>query len=109
MYEWFLLLIFLSIFEWRHAQMLLHILTKEGGIGEIEVIGNLQHRHVGESETALDGLEGEELYHDTRSPIHGLLQQHRQVFGGDIQLTGKIIHLADTSVTLLHQLHELIS
>ena len=61
--------------------MLLHILAEERGIGKIEVIGNLLHRHVGESETPLDGFEREELYHIARTPVHGLLQQHRQVFG----------------------------
>ena len=54
----------------------------------------------------LDGLQREKMYDVTGATVHRLLQQHREILGGDIQLAGELIHLADTTTTLLHQLQE---
>ena len=89
--------------------MFLEILAEERGIREIQIIGNLLHRHIGEAQAALDGPHREVLYHHAWPAIDRLFQDGRQVFGRDIQLLGEIVHLTDTSVALLNQMNEPVS
>ena len=86
--------------------MFLEILAEERGIREIQIIGNLLHRHIGEAQAALDGPHREVLYHHAWPAVDRLLQDGRKVFGRDIQLPGKVIHLANASVALLNQLYK---
>ena len=88
--------------------MFLKVSTEERGIGEFQVVGNLLNRHVGKAQPMLDGLQREKLYHVTGATVHRLLQQHREILGSDVQLTGEIIHLADPTATLLHQSNRMV-
>ena len=95
-------MIFHPIFQWCHTQVFFAIFAKERGIGEIQVVGYLLHRHVGEAQAALNGFQCLELYISTRPAIHHFLENGREIFRRDIQLTGKFIHPADAAVALFH-------
>ena len=84
--------------------MFLEILAEERGIREIQIISNLLHRQIGIAQAALDGSHREVLYHHAWSAVDRFLQDGRQVFWCDVQLVGKRLYLADTSIALLYQL-----
>ena len=82
--------------------MFFAIFAKERGIGEIQVVGYLLHRHVSEAQAALNCFQCIELYIGTRPAVHHLFEDGREIFRRDIQLAGKFIHPADAAVTLFH-------
>ena len=82
-------MIFLPKIHRRHASVLLEILAKERRIGEVQVVGNFLHRHIGKAQTVLDGLQRIEMYHLARTTVHRLLQQRRKIFRCDIQLVSR--------------------
>ena len=67
-------MVFIPILHWRHACMLLEVLAEERGIGKLQVVGNLLHRHVGEAQPTLDGTHREVLNHHAWSAIDSFLQ-----------------------------------
>ena len=71
----FIIVILRSILDGRHACVFLEVFAEERGIGKLQVVSNLLHGHIGEAQTILDSLEGEETKHLTGAPIHSLHQQ----------------------------------
>ena len=78
--------------------MVLEVLAEEGGVGEVQVVGYLLHRHVSEAQTALNGFHGEELDDVAGVAVDGVLEQARQVFGRDSELAGKLVDAAHAAV-----------
>ena len=54
--------------------MFLEVFAEERGIGKLQVVSNLLHGHIGEAQTILDSLEGEEMNHLAGALIHGFHQ-----------------------------------
>ena len=100
-------MILFPIFQRRHGRVFLEVLAKKGGIGEIQVVRNLLHRHVRETQALLNGFHRKKQYQLTRPTVHGLPEKCRQILGSNVELIGKILDPTDTSVTPLHQMHEL--
>ena len=63
-----------TIFQRCHARMFPKVSAEKRGVGEIQFIGNLLHRHIGEAQAALDGLHREKLYHVARPAVHSFLE-----------------------------------
>ena len=53
--------------------MLLEIFAEERWIGKIQFVGNLLYRHVGKTQSVLNGFHREKLYDGTRPAIHRFL------------------------------------
>ena len=101
-------MIFISIFHRRHTSMLLEISAKERRVWEIQVVGNLLYRHVGKTQSVLNGFHREKLYDGTRPADHRLFQNGLEIFGRDVELAGKFLHSADTSIALFCHAHKLV-
>ena len=88
--------------------MLLEIFAEERWVGKIQVVGNLLYRHVGKTQSVLNGFHREKLYDGTRPSVHRLFQDGREIFGRDVELVGKFLHPADTSIALFCHAHKLV-
>ena len=88
--------------------MLLEISAEERWIGKIQFVGNLLNSHVGEAQSVLNGFHCEKLYDGTRPAVHRLFQNGREIFGRDVELAGKYLHPADTSIALFCHAHKLV-
>ena len=66
--------------------MLLEISAEERWIGKIQFVGNLLYRHVGKTQSVLNGFHREDLYDGARPAIHRFLQDGREIFGRDVEL-----------------------
>ena len=88
--------------------MFLKILAEERRVGEIQVVGNFLYRHVGEAQSVLNGFHREKLYDGTRPAVHRFFQNGREIFGRDVELAGKFLHPADTSIALFCHAHKLV-
>ena len=88
--------------------MLLEISAEERWVGKIQVVGNFLYRHVGKTQSVLNGFHREKLYDSARPTVHRLLQDGREIFGRDVELVGKVLHPADTSIALFCHAHKLV-
>ena len=88
--------------------MLLEIFAKERRVGEVQVVGNFLYRHVGKTQSVLNGFHREKLYDGARTAVHRLLQDGREIFGRDVELAGKFLHPADTPIALFSHAYKLV-
>ena len=79
--------------------MVLDLLAEERGIGEVQVVGDLLHGHVGIAEAVLDGLEGVALKRHRNSEIT-LLQASKDMHESHfpMKITALSAHMADVEV-----------